>query len=447
MSNVDLNAKIPNNVDLGEDKKLQRALEQWQPNFLEWWKEMGPEGFQANDVYLRTAISVDADGWAHFDYVKMPDYRWGIFLADADAGPHDRLRRPHGPAGVAARCPASTATRCAASSSPRATPSPRASSSSACSATRARQPLRPAQPLPGERRGGPPPLGDGLPAPQLLRPRRPRGGRGAARSAAAATPTSRASSARSTSRSTTGSPSSCSRCSPTATASTSCSRSPRSASTRSRAPRASCSPRRRTTCSSARPASSASSQRTAELMKQDPNGDARAQGGIDLLDMIQSYLNLWYSLSLDLFGGEISQQRGVASSRRASRAAPRRSSYADHTALDEHLRAWRCSKDGRAGRGGRAAAQRDERGAARRLRRGLPARRRPLEQAPRGGGPRRSACACPSSASTATSASTPDLPFDPEGRLLDREEWDAQRGRVAAHRRRPRLRRDPAEAA
>jgi len=74
--------KIPNNVHLADDKKLQRALEQWQPNFLQWWKEMGPEGFQANDVYLRTAVSVEPDGWAHFDYVKMPDYRWGIFLAD-----------------------------------------------------------------------------------------------------------------------------------------------------------------------------------------------------------------------------------------------------------------------------------------------------------------------------------------------------------------------------
>jgi benzoyl-CoA 2,3-dioxygenase component B len=82
MSNVDLEAKIPNNVDLGQDKRLQRALEQWQPSYLDWWKEMGPEGFQEKDVWLRTAISVDADGWAHFDYVKMPDYRWGIFLAD-----------------------------------------------------------------------------------------------------------------------------------------------------------------------------------------------------------------------------------------------------------------------------------------------------------------------------------------------------------------------------
>ncbi len=86
MSNVDLQAKIPNNVNLAGDKKLQRALEQWQPAFIDWWKEMGPEGFQAHDVYLRTAIDVGADGWAHFDYVKMPDYRWGIFLSPKEEG-------------------------------------------------------------------------------------------------------------------------------------------------------------------------------------------------------------------------------------------------------------------------------------------------------------------------------------------------------------------------
>ena len=81
MSNVNED-KIPNNVHLSSDKRLQRALEQWQPNYIDWWKQMGPVGFQADDVYLRTAISVESDGWAHFDYVKMPDYRWGIFLAD-----------------------------------------------------------------------------------------------------------------------------------------------------------------------------------------------------------------------------------------------------------------------------------------------------------------------------------------------------------------------------
>src|SRR5512140_885434 len=77
------NEKIPNNVNLAGDKKLQRALEAWQPNFLRWWMDMGPAGFQQDQVFLRTAVSVEPDGWANFDYVKMPDYRWGIFLADA----------------------------------------------------------------------------------------------------------------------------------------------------------------------------------------------------------------------------------------------------------------------------------------------------------------------------------------------------------------------------
>jgi len=36
------------------------------------------------DVYLRTAVSTTPDGWAHFGHVKMPDYRWGIFLAQAE---------------------------------------------------------------------------------------------------------------------------------------------------------------------------------------------------------------------------------------------------------------------------------------------------------------------------------------------------------------------------
>ncbi|MEZ4297960.1 MAG: benzoyl-CoA 2,3-epoxidase subunit BoxB [Polyangiaceae bacterium] len=85
MSSVINSEKIPNNVDLGSDKKLQRALEAWQPHFIDWWKEMGPEGFQEDQVYLRTAISVDHEGWAHFDYVKMPDYRWGIFLTEPTA--------------------------------------------------------------------------------------------------------------------------------------------------------------------------------------------------------------------------------------------------------------------------------------------------------------------------------------------------------------------------
>ena len=80
---VDYDALIPNNVGLADDPKLQRALEAWHPGYINWWMSMGPEGFQMADVYLRTAISVEKDGWAKFDYVKMPEYRWGILLAPA----------------------------------------------------------------------------------------------------------------------------------------------------------------------------------------------------------------------------------------------------------------------------------------------------------------------------------------------------------------------------
>jgi benzoyl-CoA 2,3-dioxygenase component B len=83
---IDYSEQIPNNVNLAENRRLQRALEQWQPGFLRWWRELGPLGFQTAEVYLRTAISVDAEGWATFGYVKMPEYRWGIFLAEAQAG-------------------------------------------------------------------------------------------------------------------------------------------------------------------------------------------------------------------------------------------------------------------------------------------------------------------------------------------------------------------------
>src|SRR5690606_35382478 len=87
MSSVDLEAKIPNNVGLRDNKRLLRALEKWQPAFLQWWRELGPKDFNQHDIYLRTAVGVGKGGWAHFDYVKMPDYRWGIFLAE---GPEDR---------------------------------------------------------------------------------------------------------------------------------------------------------------------------------------------------------------------------------------------------------------------------------------------------------------------------------------------------------------------
>ena len=321
------------------------------------------------------------------------------------------------PARRGRRCRASTATRCAASSSRRATPSRRASSSSACSGTTAPSALRPAQPVPGERRGGPPPLGDGLPAAHATSAataaRRPR----SCSSAAAATPTSRASSARSTSR--------CDdwlaffmftmftdrdgkyqllrarreRLRPARA------HDPLHAD-RGGAPHVRRRDRRRARRRSAR----------RELMKQDPNEDARAQGGDRPADD-PAYLNFWYSLVARPLRRRDLVERGRLLRARASRAARKEEQLrGPHGARPGATR-----MDGAEGRRGSssedvAAAQRDERGAARRLRRRLPARRRPLEQARsrRRASPFRLRAAQPS-ASTATSASTRACRFDPDG--------------------------------
>src|ERR1700743_3311278 len=83
MTAPDYTEKIPNNVELREDRRLQRALESWQPTFINWWESMGP-ALPTEDVYLRTAVNVGREGWAHFGHVAMRDYRWGIFLAERD---------------------------------------------------------------------------------------------------------------------------------------------------------------------------------------------------------------------------------------------------------------------------------------------------------------------------------------------------------------------------
>jgi benzoyl-CoA 2,3-epoxidase subunit B len=79
--NVDYDGLIPNNVGLSGDDRVKKALEKWHPGYIDWWMDMGPDGFQQSLVYLRTAIGVGANGWAKFDYVRMPEYKWGILLA------------------------------------------------------------------------------------------------------------------------------------------------------------------------------------------------------------------------------------------------------------------------------------------------------------------------------------------------------------------------------
>jgi benzoyl-CoA 2,3-epoxidase subunit B len=80
---IDYREAVPNNVGLADNRALQRALAHWQPGFLDWWRDMGPSASHNHEVYLRTAIDVDREGWANYGVVRMPEYRWGIFLADA----------------------------------------------------------------------------------------------------------------------------------------------------------------------------------------------------------------------------------------------------------------------------------------------------------------------------------------------------------------------------
>jgi len=81
LMNVEYDTLIPNNVGLSTDRKVLKALEKWHPGYIDWWNDLIPQKFQESMVYLRTAVSVDPKGWAKFDYVKMPDYRWGVLLA------------------------------------------------------------------------------------------------------------------------------------------------------------------------------------------------------------------------------------------------------------------------------------------------------------------------------------------------------------------------------
>ena len=84
MASINYDDLIPNNVDLSSDRRLKRALEKWQPAYIDWWKSVGPQVFSNNEVYLRTAISTKPGGWANFGHVRMPEYRWGIFLSDPE---------------------------------------------------------------------------------------------------------------------------------------------------------------------------------------------------------------------------------------------------------------------------------------------------------------------------------------------------------------------------
>jgi benzoyl-CoA 2,3-dioxygenase component B len=121
-----------------------------------------------------------AGGWAHWDHVRMPDYRWGVFLT-----PHAQAATIHvgDETGAPAWDEVPGEHRGGAAADHRHPGRHRARQRRAAAPARAHGAvaLRHAQPVPGQRRGGPPPVGDGLSAAQVLRQGRPRRGRGAAR--------------------------------------------------------------------------------------------------------------------------------------------------------------------------------------------------------------------------------------------------------------------------
>src|SRR5205085_4965869 len=74
-------------------------------------------------------------------------------------------------------------------------------------------------------------------------------------------------------------------------------------------------------------------KRTAELMKQSKSNNARELGGIPL-DILQKYINFWFSYSLDLFGGEISSNSADFFAAGLKGRFKEQEQYEDHVAAE-----------------------------------------------------------------------------------------------------------------
>src|SRR5687767_15250417 len=78
-------------------------------------------------------------------------------------------------------------------------------------------------------------------------------------------------------------------------------------------------------------------KRTAQLMKESPNEEVRHLGGIPL-DIVQKYINYWFSYSLDLFGGEISSNSADFFAAGLKGRYKEQDQYTEHTAANETFR-------------------------------------------------------------------------------------------------------------
>jgi benzoyl-CoA 2,3-dioxygenase component B len=141
--------RIPNNVNLAEDRTLQRALEHWQPNYLRWWRDMGPEGSQAFDVYLRTAVSVDPSGVGALRLREDAGLPLGHLPRGARSCAPRELRRAQGQSSRGRRCRASIAPNLRRIIVTQGDTEPGVGRAAATPRPHRAVPVRPAQPVPG----------------------------------------------------------------------------------------------------------------------------------------------------------------------------------------------------------------------------------------------------------------------------------------------------------
>lgn len=73
-------------------------------------------------------------------------------------------------------------------------------------------------------------------------------------------------------------------------------------------------------------------RRSCEIMRETGDDDVRRQGVVDL-PTVQKYINLWFSLSLDLFGGEVSSNAASFFSA-GMKGRVQEPKYPDHLALE-----------------------------------------------------------------------------------------------------------------
>ncbi len=174
IENVDYSTKIPNNVNLAEDRQVLRALESWHPGYIDWWMDMGPEGFQdARGLSAHRGFG-RSQGLGEIRLRENARIPLGHPAGAAGGEPQNSVRPPLWRAGLAGY--SGRISRHAAASR-RHPGRHRAGLGRAAAPSRQDRAvaLRHAQRLSGQCRGRPSPLGDGLYPAEIFRPRRPRG--------------------------------------------------------------------------------------------------------------------------------------------------------------------------------------------------------------------------------------------------------------------------------